>query len=639
MENKISKIFVALFSLLVLASSVSAAVFSFETLNQPTSLLHNSGSFLTSYNITYTGTDASGIDVAFTSASLSNGATLVTPSTYHLDTNQSKIVEFVFNYPSYVAGSISGTLTADPSGSAASVSKSFSIPINSTDSYQLSWKDKNILLIKNTGNTNLNLNLNSQGALPVQLSSTSVIVPANSQKEITVSSTKNISDLTFGTTSAKIYANLSTTYSQSIDYSLVKGFCEFGNNAKNLSISNIDITNLGNGEEDEWNLLDTIEVEVELENKDDDERLRNVYLELALFDSSGKDISGDLVFFNEDDEKIKIGTLREDDSITETFKFKVPADFDDGTYKLAVKAYVDGENECDDDSADFSDSIFNSIEITRNDDPETFLKIDNVEISPTDITCNENVQLNFNVVNTGDEDIEDQFRVIIRNAKLNLELIKDIKKDLDMGDSEEISVFFTMPQVVDGDYHLEIWTEHDYDKKKDNYKEQSDEPEIVSIKVIGCAVIPSNVANAATINAKLSSEAKAGEELVIVSTISNIADSEKTFKLTVEDYDSWAELVSVSESEFTLDKEESTEVTLTFKVKSDASGTNKFSIETKTGSEIDSREISVKIAEKSRFSFDFSKLLEGNALLWTIGIVNIVLILLIIIVAIKVSSR
>src|SRR3989344_7391361 len=84
---------------------------------------------------------------------------------------------------------------------------------------------------------------------------------------------------------------LSTT-TATINY--VKSFCNSGAVGGNLSLNNVDISSSGDDDED-WKALDEITIEVDVKNDGNDD-VDDVFVELAMFDSSGRNVVNDFDF-------------------------------------------------------------------------------------------------------------------------------------------------------------------------------------------------------------------------------------------------------------------------------------------------------------------------------------------------------
>jgi len=94
-------------------------------------------------------------------------------------------------------------------------------------------------------------------------------------------------------------------------------------------------------------------------------------------------------------------------------------------------------------------------------------------------------------------------------------------------------------------------------------------------------------------------------------------------------------LSSMSDRVLTLTPGQSKAVTLNFNVNKDASGEQSFTITATSSGKTESRDVAVNIGASSSGSSFFG----NNALVWVIGLINLVLIIVIIIVAVKLSRR
>tara|TARA_Y100000034_G_scaffold136964_1_gene217684 strand:- start:8 stop:1720 length:1713 start_codon:yes stop_codon:yes gene_type:complete len=467
---------------------------------------------------------------------------------------------------------------------------------------------------------------------------------ASGTSPVTVSYSSIIGDFDFGRYDTTLTATgTSSSATQTITFQ--KGFCESGEVGGNLSIKDINIDNTGTGDEDEWFLLDDLEIEVEVEN-DGDIDIDEIIIELGLFNSDGENIIDDLDFENDDEEKIDAGDIEEsgeDDELTERFIFRVPADLEDENYKLTVKAYSDdlGESvECTDTASELdTNDIYKTIDVEREDDEGKFIAFEDNKLSVEEATCGEEITLDTTIFNIGDED-QDRVRVNLRNTKLGLDMTEEITSDLDKGDDSDVTFTFTVPNDAEDGTHLLVLTaEYDYKKSSGAYRESSDEEKRIPLKVIGCGT-PSTPTEGriATIAATLESDAVAGRELIVKSEITNIAGSTRSFVVDATGYDSWATLESISQRLITLSSGNSREVTFTFLPNRDATAEQKtFVISAQSGEVVETREVAVTLESPAT---GFSSLFAGgNTLIWTIGIINIVLIILIIIVAVSLARR
>ena len=258
------------------------------------------------------------------------------------------------------------------------------------------------------------------------------------------------------------------------------------------------------------------------------------------------------------------------------------------------------------------------------------------------------------VYNIGDQD-QDHVKVILQSSLLDINEFYEIKNDLDQGDREQVSLQFTIPQdAEDKNYVFELSAEYEYDDG--DYDEESDEPMDVALSVIGCEALPEDddaddadddsddgpLANFVLINAVLDSDdAIAGQPLVIRTTVTNLKSGASSFAVSATGYESWSTLDSVSPQIFSLGPGESRDVMITLNADEGIVGEEVLTIEVRSASGLETRELSVNIEEASTASESpFAGFnLGDNAYLWIIGVINVVLVILIIVVAVKISRR
>jgi uncharacterized membrane protein len=452
---------------------------------------------------------------------------------------------------------------------------------------------------------------------------------------------KSLSGLKFGDNTVEVRATSGQQFG-STPFQVRKTFCSSGQSAiSNLTIEGVSWDNNGEGDEDSWELLDEIEVEMDIRNNNNDDDV-DVVAVLGLFDKNGNNVANDLTFIGDsadDEEEVKIN-IDDDDEETVRWEFKVPADFDSGDYKLAVKVYDDDRNEandCVDTNNDLDNNYFQSIKVEETDDEGRFIIVDDIELD-SQIACGETVSGQFTVFNVGDED-QDRVRVTIKNAELGINEVREITSDLNQGDDDNLDFTINIPATArSGSYTLEFFTEYDY--KNGVYRQDGDEPAEYGIELIGCTQNTGNNGNGQgltniKIDADLDSEAKAGEELVILATISNTGNTDASYTISARGYSSWAELDDISPSTISVDAGESETVRIVMLVDDAATGTQSFDLQVASDGRTQVQEIEVKLAEGTSASNVFS----GSSLIWIIAAINIILIILIIVVAVRMSRR
>jgi hypothetical protein len=407
-------------------------------------------------------------------------------------------------------------------------------------------------------------------------------------------------------------------------------FCSYDDGvSENLGELKVDIKDVsvinGFGKDEEWLLLDEIEVEIEIENKGDYD-VDDISVEWGIADESMNEW---VIEMDEIDEfNIKDG---DEEKLVITFRIDDDLDIDldelEGSYYLYVRA----TGEVDDDTNPMtcaSDSEAVSIEVESD-----FVILTDIEVQEV-VQCDTEVQITADVWNIGDRD-QDEVYVIIYNKELGINEKIEIG-DVDAFEDEKLDALIKIPSdAEEKTYSLKLTV---YDEDDDIYENDYDEEESifnVFFKVEGnCGSEPN-----AVISASLESGGKAGQPLVIKATIVNTGDDSTTFSINAAGYTEWASSAELSQSTVLLNAGDSINVLMTFDVKKDVSGEKTFNIEILSENKLVlSQPVSV-IIEKSGFSFTGGVISGDNWYLWGIGAINFILIIVIIFVAIRVARK
>jgi len=412
-----------------------------------------------------------------------------------------------------------------------------------------------------------------------------------------------------------------------------KGLCDCGNLANlDVKIDSIDVKEGFGDDEDYWYPLDEIEIDVEIESPDYD--VEDIEIGFCLYD-----ITEDKCILDEGDIDISEDDfdLDENDDITTTLSFKVDPDelySGDNDYTIYVKATGtidsddanDGEETCASDSQD--------IEIRTD---EKFVILDDIKM-PDLASCGEKVELTASVWNVGDEDIDDdEIFLRIYNYELGINKVVEFASGIDLMDYEAISFIFDIPEDAEEETHSILVTAYDdedmYDKHIYENKEDDKAEYKIFLRVSDCTVQPE-----VSVSANLESEAKAGKEMNIKITLKNTGSDTRTFIVNAENYGAWAE-VSEIPGTLTINSGSSGETYVKLNVNKDASGEKTFNILVYEGTElITSQPVSVNIEPRSFLGIT-GLAINGNSYLWGLGLLNIILVVVIIIVAVRVARR
>lgn len=409
-----------------------------------------------------------------------------------------------------------------------------------------------------------------------------------------------------------------------------------------LDIKDIDFDNKGVssahssfGSDDEWFPLEEIEVEIEIEN-DGDFDIDDIEVEWGLWDvqnsewvidlddekdfnlKDGKDEQLFITFFIDDDMDVDLDELDDGDH----YRFYVTAT---GVIDDNNAGVLDGESTC------VSDFESTSI-IIEND----FVVLDNIEF-PEVLSCGETVTVTMDVWNVGDND-QDEVSVFVFNKDL------DLREDIDVGDIDEfdsnrVEFTFKIPNGLEEKTYLVLFEV--FDEDNDIYENDLDDDESefsIPFRIGDCSA---SSGSQVLVTANLASEAKAGQSLTIRTTITNTMFDSGSFSVSAAGFGAWADSVQIDQPTVLLNAGESKDVLLTFDVASDAKGSQTFFVEIVSGDgEVTRQPVQVDIQPKSLFGFTGASILGGgNAYLWGIGLLNIILVVVIIIVAVRIARR
>ncbi len=415
--------------------------------------------------------------------------------------------------------------------------------------------------------------------------------------------------------------------------------CNDVENPGDLEVRSIDFTNNGLsnskfGSDDEWFPFEEIEVEIDIKNKGDYD-VDDIEVSWGLYDVNEGEWVIDLD--EEDDFNIKEG-----DTETLTVSFKIDdddldADLDElnddtDNYRLYVVAEgtiddskagsLDGDETCAFDYESASMMIEND-----------FVILDDIEV-PEVVQCDANVQITADVWNIGDDDQDDVY-VLVKSNELGINNKKIEIGDIDKFDNAPFNFDFQVPSDAEEKTYAIRFTV--YDEDNDIYENDDDDESVFSVflEVEGNCVADSEV----LISASLVSEAKAGKEMVMSVLLTNTADAARSFTMEAYGYDAWAE-ISELPGLLTLNADSVGEVLFKFDIKKGISGEQTFLIKVYSDNElIKTQPVSVNI-ESAKPLFGITGLVTtDNAYLWGIGLLNIILIVIIILVAVRIARR
>ncbi len=422
--------------------------------------------------------------------------------------------------------------------------------------------------------------------------------------------------------------NLTNSENKNFVVSFKKEYCEAGNKGE-LDISKLDINNLeGYGKDDEWYLLDKIEVNVDVKNTGSDD-IDNIIVAWGLYNKR----TGEFIF---DDEE-KSFDLRDGDKESVTLTFEVdPNDFDsadnENDFVLYVKAFSDDTGEDVDCNSDSKD-----IKLIRD---KHFVVLSDIEL-PTEAQCGEIVQGRAKIWNIGDDDETDTY-VTLSNSNLGLDKRIEVG-DVDILEDKSISFDFLIPTTVkSGSFPI---TMKAFDDNGDVFENDNNDQATFSKTLTVKGSCSGDAAdNVVEISAVLESDAVPGKDLNVKATLKNRGTSETTYQIIVTNYDSWASLKTVEPRSITLAPGASKDVSLVLLPNVDASGSKEFTIQSVYNGKITEQRVGVNLVESKSPGFSFtgfaiSESFKNNWFIWMIAALNVLLVVFIIVVAVRVLRR
>jgi len=407
-----------------------------------------------------------------------------------------------------------------------------------------------------------------------------------------------------------------------------------------VRIKKIDLTNNGikyagfEGDDNKWFPFEEIEVEIEVKNYGDYD-VDDVEVSWGVWDTEAEE----WVIEPNSEKEFK---LDHGDTETLIINFQINDDMDrdldeldDGEHYKFYAYLSDGvvdDSDSPDDEKEFCAYKSEDAKIIIERD---FVILNNIDM-PETLSCGQTVTVTADVWNIGDRD-QDEVSVEVygRESILAFDEVVEVG-DIDAFDNQKLSFTFTVPQDIDEKYYALNFEVRDEDD--DVYENNFDDDVskfTVPFKVEGnCGAGVSDV----LISASLESEAKAGKEMLIKATVTNNGDELKTFTVNAAEFGAWAELVSQDQNTLVLDAGQSKSVLFTFDIVKDATGTKTFYIELVSGNDVTRRPVSVNIEESKPF-LGITGLVIQNPSLWGLGLLNLILVVVIIILAVRIARR
>ncbi len=357
-----------------------------------------------------------------------------------------------------------GTLTVVVGSPAPTNTVSLTVPDFGSDSQDRLATITRTVRITNTYAQSMNFVLGSTigSEYKVSFSQSAVTLPSGGSSDVTVSLYVPESQDSGRQTIGQITATSNGQVVVSTDVVLVT--------ATMLEIKKVKIDidgdedSVSDGENVEVEPGDEVVLSITVENNFDDN--------IEIQDIEVSVDQDDDIDWNEDDE---LSDLSEDDDDVVDFTLEIPSDADRGTYTVDIK--VTGEDE---NGARHEDKLSFDIELDRN---SREITVQDMSISPAQISCGGKITITTKVENTGTRD-EPKAVLILKNEDLAL-FNRWIELDIDEDDAVTKTYSFTVDKdTPSGEYLIEARTYYENSRESDTYYES------LTVKSCGTTTVP-----------------------------------------------------------------------------------------------------------------------------------------------------
>lgn len=404
---------------------------------------------------------------------------------------------------------------------------------------------------------------------------------------------------------------------------------QYADNGK-LSISDIssDISvTKGYGSDTDWYPFDSVKIKADINNYDGSNKISGINVKYGLYDAtrgiwiiSSHSAGGSFSLKSND-----IKTVTIDFQLDQLSKFNNVQNGD----SVVLYVWATGN----DNGVQTSSYVSEPINMQFDSD---FIILDNVQFVQSPIACGSQAEVTADVINIGSDD-QSNVAVKVYNANLGINQKVTIG-DINTMEKGKLDFTFNIPSDAnEGDYSITLLP---IDSNGNQYESSNND--------VSQATGTLTVSSSCIFNPKLtvtasSTTATAGQEVDVTASITNTASTTRTFLLTATNYDSWATLTSVTPATLILSPAQTQQVLVKLNANADASGDQTFNIQLTGDGKIIPQPITVTVQKAPGF-FSFltgnaTSALKGNWYLWAIGGLNVLLLVIIVVVAVRVSRK
>jgi len=449
---------------------------------------------------------------------------------------------------------------------------------------------------------------------------TALIVANNTtSNSLTVTFYTNLASTSVGERTIALTANGNDSHSSTLSFNInvtkspITEICGTAYTSENITFDDVD-----DDLDFEWRPFDDVELTINSINNNVD---KDIKFDISiLFYQNGKRTSDSKIAEDTNDLVSDNFKIKGEDNDDVKLNFQVAGDAKEGSYDAYVK--VKGSTGC------YAKKVAT---VNINKDSNSVIVKD--VTGPVSSSCGETIDISVDVANIGSSD-EDQVKVLLYNRELGVNLYKEIL-NLNEGDTAATTFSFTVPQnALERNYKFTVSTEFEYDDKNDKYDSESDSEDdfVYALGLSGNCIDPSKP----TISAQLDSSAVVGDNLVIAVTFKNNGNISTSAIIAPEDYESWAELVSVEPATITAGRAESKTVYIT--LKPTEAGQKIFNLNVIYNGKSTDQQVTVSVEANSNWTSSMKEQFGDFGAYLIIGIaVLVALIILVLIIKVLVS--
>jgi hypothetical protein len=412
------------------------------------------------------------------------------------------------------------------------------------------------------------------------------------------------SSTAYGSKTITVYANgvsngtnVSTSFNFDLD--IARQYCENGDKGTRVKLI---VDNPESG--DDFYVGRNLTVDLNADNRYDDSL--DIVVEVELFDQTTEETIDD----NSIDD-----SLDEDEDKDYSLDLDIPSDLDTSDdYVINVKVYEDGEEgtQCRQKTI--------PIDVKRKTHD---LVISRILLSNEDVGCGESLGLTVKIENAGSKD-ENDVEVTISSSALNFSATKT--RDIDSEDTGSFVFSDTLPIVKPGVYAFYI----------DVSSNSVEETDAFSLNLQRNCVVQKPDA-AITVSQQGTGEV--GQNGLSKITVINTGTTSTTYNISISDYQSWAELVTLAPQTVTLSPGEKADIYLTLRPNSNAGSVNTFYVQVVFGENVKTGMGNMQVNKGASTGTFFSDLWDAIVKNLALAIINSILVIAVIVLLIVALTR